>query len=208
MRAERKQGVTNAEIGMRFCWMFRTHIESRDEPTQRPEGCVSRVRNIDESPLRVPVLVEVMGQASRNDYLRRLHKAEHKFRDLAAGRGDAFQYGNRRRLDHRSVATEHPVAGIIFEGGTFLFFVGAEETIGSSPTWIAPGNRLSEVLLTSSRSLRQDSVLNRIRVQDGNGAALVEQLQNQEKGIGDLSGFSLDDLKKLFQKYFDNGIST
>ena len=96
----------------------------------------------------------------------------------------------------------------IFFGGVRLqFVVGAGETVGSSPAWISPGNRLSEVFHKSARGTRKDSSPNDIRLEDGNGAVLVEHLQDKAKGIGDLSGFTVENLKNLFRKCFEDGVS-
>ena len=71
---------------------------------------------------------------------------------------------------------------------------------------MAPGNRFSEFFRKSSRGVRKGSSPNEIRVEDGNGAALAEHLQDKTKGIGDLSGFTVEDLKNLFRKCFYDGV--
>ena len=96
---------------------------------------------------------------------------------------------------------------IVFKGVRMQFVVGAGETIGSSPAWIAPGNRLSEFFRKSARGLQQGSTPSEIRAQDGNGTALVEHLQDKSQGIGVLGRYSLCHLNGLFRKCFDEGIS-
>ena len=96
---------------------------------------------------------------------------------------------------------------IFFEGVRVQFVVGAGETVGSSPAWTSPGHRLSEVFHESTRCAGKGSSPNEIRLEDGNGAALVEHRQDKSRGIGDLGWYTLGDLKTLFRKCFDDGIS-
>lgn len=72
----------------------------------------------------------------------------------------------------------------------------------------SPGESLEGVFFQKcARGLKKGSISNEIRVQDGNGTALVEHVEDNLKGIGDLSGFTLDDLNKSFRQHFDDGIS-
>ena len=96
---------------------------------------------------------------------------------------------------------------IFFGGVRVQFVVGAGETVGSSPAWVAPGNRLSKVFIKSPRDPAKGSPEEEIALEDGNGAAFLEELGLKRVGIGDISSFTLTELKRVFKTCFAEGSS-
>lgn len=82
------------------------------------------------------------------------------------------------------------------------FVVGAGETVGSSPAWMGPGNRLSERFLKTQRGSLQHE---KDSFKNGNGAALVEWLAKEGKGIGYVDEMELGDLRNLHKLCFSAG---
>lgn len=88
-------------------------------------------------------------------------------------------------------------------GQRVQFVVGAGETVGSSPAWMGPGNRLSERFLKTQRgSLQNESD----SFKDGNGAALSEWLG--ERGIDYVDGMQMRELRDLHKLCYSGGGSS
>ncbi len=85
--------------------------------------------------------------------------------------------------------------------------MGAGETVGSSPAWVGPGNRMSDIFYMSKRGATLRSISDEVQVEEGNGAALLSELHLKQKGIGDIGSFKIDELKELFKMCFTTGIS-
>ena len=94
-----------------------------------------------------------------------------------------------------------------FVGARVQFVVGAGETAGSSPAWVGPGNRMSGIFNKSQRGSTLRAISKGVPEQEGNGDALLEELRLKEKGIGDIGGFKLNNLKELFKMCFTTSIS-
>ena len=66
---------------------------------------------------------------------------------------------------------------------------------------------MSGIFNKSRRGSTLRAISKEVPVEEGNGEALLEELRLKEKGIGDIGGLKLDDLKELFKMYFTNGMS-
>lgn len=80
------------------------------------------------------------------------------------------------------------------------FVVGDGESAGTSPAWMGPSTRLSELCHKSARG----SMVSEGIAKDGNGAALVEGLKKLNCGIGDVEDKSMTEHKTLYKSCFGN----
>lgn len=87
------------------------------------------------------------------------------------------------------------VSPIYFDGVRVQFMLGAGDTVGNSPAWMSPANRVSERFCKTPRGSLQDAV--RDIVKDGNGALLVERLAARGKEIGDVDSMGLMALQSV-----------
>lgn len=87
------------------------------------------------------------------------------------------------------------VSPIYFGGIRVQFMLGAGDTVGNSPAWMSPSNRISERFRKTPRGALQDA--GRDIVKGGNGALLVERLAARGDEIGDVDSMGLVALKSL-----------
>lgn len=86
------------------------------------------------------------------------------------------------------------VSPIFFGGKRVQFLVGAGETGGAAPTWMGPGNRLSERFHKSRRGASQGECGSH---EEGDGKALGDWLKARGKSIGDVNSVSVSELSDL-----------
>ena len=93
----------------------------------------------------------------------------------------------------------------VFFGTRVQYVVGAGESIGSSPVWMAPGNRLSERFVRTVRGSSGKGGGNKF--EDANGAALLDFLREEGGGITRIESMQVKELKVLQAKIFASGNS-